>query len=342
MPDAHTNFAYSTVVAAPSPADTGTSLVVQTGDGAKFPTPPFNVTVWPVGDQPLTTNAEIVRVTAISVDTFTITRTQEGTTARAILVGDQIAATITAKTLTDIETAIRKAANLKVGTDNAAAPANQVRITVDEATIFGTVLSSVDVTADITVSGVNGLDVGVRAASTWYAVYLIFNPVTNTVAGLLSANFTTPTLPTGYPKSRRVGSVRNDNANVFVPFRQVGDRARFLDLVGDANHQRILANGAAAAAFTTLTGSTFIPPKSLRAILAGIAISGTSGNVWLRPTGSGVPNGDILVGTGGAGLSTRSAHGEFDVSTGQQIDYRTDGSLTSIYIDVVGYLDPVL
>ena len=105
MPDAHKNFAYSTIATPPSPADTGTSLVVLAGDGAKFPTPPFNVTVWPTADQPLTTNAEIVRVTAISGDTFTIVRTQEGTTARAILVGDQIAATITVKTLTDIEAA---------------------------------------------------------------------------------------------------------------------------------------------------------------------------------------------------------------------------------------------
>jgi hypothetical protein len=103
MPDAHKNFAYSTIATAPSPADTGTSLVVQTGDAAKFPTPPFNATIWPYGDQPLTTNAEIVRVTAISGDTMTITRTQEGSTARLILVGDQIAATITAKTLTDAE-----------------------------------------------------------------------------------------------------------------------------------------------------------------------------------------------------------------------------------------------
>lgn len=103
MPDAHKNFAYSTVATAPSPDTTGTSLVVQTGEGGRFPTPPFNATVWPAGDQPLPANAEIVRVTAISVDTMTITRTQESTTARAIQVGDQIAATITAKTLQDVE-----------------------------------------------------------------------------------------------------------------------------------------------------------------------------------------------------------------------------------------------
>ncbi|MBI4092239.1 MAG: hypothetical protein HY427_03485 [Candidatus Levybacteria bacterium] len=112
MPDAHKNFAYSTVLTAPSPANTGTSLVVQSGDGTKFPTVPFNATVWPTGVQPLTTNAEIVRVTAISTDTFTITRAQESSTARSIVVGDQIAATITAKTLTDAEGATTALDNL--------------------------------------------------------------------------------------------------------------------------------------------------------------------------------------------------------------------------------------
>ncbi len=53
--------------------------------------------------QPTTANSEIVRVTAISTDTFTITRAQESTSARTIVVGDQIADTITVKTLTDVE-----------------------------------------------------------------------------------------------------------------------------------------------------------------------------------------------------------------------------------------------
>lgn len=104
--DAHKNFGYSTVATAPSPATTGTSLVVATGDGAKFPAAPFNATVWPAGTQPTDANAEIVRVTAITTDTLTITRAQEGSTARAIIVGDQIANTATAKVFTDIEAAI--------------------------------------------------------------------------------------------------------------------------------------------------------------------------------------------------------------------------------------------
>lgn len=103
MPDQHTNFAYSTVATAPSPASSGTSLVVAAGQGALFPTVPFNGTVWPTGAQPLTTNAEIVRVTAISTDTLTIVRQAEGTAARSIVVGDQIAATITVRTFDDVE-----------------------------------------------------------------------------------------------------------------------------------------------------------------------------------------------------------------------------------------------
>lgn len=106
MADAHKNFAYSTVATAPSPASSGTSLVVAAGEGALFPAVPFNVTVWPAGVQPLSTNAEIARVTAISTDTLTITRAQESSVARSVVAGDQIAATITNKTLTDIETSI--------------------------------------------------------------------------------------------------------------------------------------------------------------------------------------------------------------------------------------------
>ncbi len=104
--DAHNNFAYSTVLTAPSPAASGTELTLQAGAGALFPAAPFNCTVWPADAQPTDANAEIVRVTAIVGDVLTITREQEGTAARTILVGDQFAETITAKAFTDIEAAI--------------------------------------------------------------------------------------------------------------------------------------------------------------------------------------------------------------------------------------------
>jgi len=101
--DAHKNLAIATVATPPSPASSGTSLTVAAGLGARFPAAPFNATIWPATAIPDPANAEVVRVTAVTGDGLTITRAQEATTARAIVAGDLIAATITAKTLTDLE-----------------------------------------------------------------------------------------------------------------------------------------------------------------------------------------------------------------------------------------------
>lgn len=97
--DAFKNLSFTTVATAPSPAASGTSLDVAAGTGTRFPAVPFNATVWPANTMPDPTTAEIVRVTGIATDTLTITRTQEGTSARTIVAGDQIAATVTALTL---------------------------------------------------------------------------------------------------------------------------------------------------------------------------------------------------------------------------------------------------
>lgn len=108
IPDAHKNFAFSTVATAPSPATSGTSLVLASGEGARFPQPStdgaFNVVICPVGTQPSSANAEIARCTARSTDTLTITRTQEGTSARTVIVGDQVFLGPTSKWFSDIET----------------------------------------------------------------------------------------------------------------------------------------------------------------------------------------------------------------------------------------------
>jgi hypothetical protein len=116
MADLHKNFAYSLVATAPSPATTGTSLIVTAGQGALFPATPFQATIWITAAQPTTLNAEIVTVTAISTDTLTIIRNVEGSSARTVIIGDQIAATITTQTLNDVE------GELIPATDRAVAP----------------------------------------------------------------------------------------------------------------------------------------------------------------------------------------------------------------------------
>lgn len=104
--DSVKNFVYSTVLTAPDPAQSGTTLSVQVADGANFPDPAsvndYNLVVFPAGTQPTVANAEIVRVTAKSSNELTITREQESTSARNILVGDQVILAPTAKSIDDI------------------------------------------------------------------------------------------------------------------------------------------------------------------------------------------------------------------------------------------------
>jgi hypothetical protein len=89
------------------------SIVLSSGDGAKLPQPStdgaFNLVWWNVtdyadpADDP---NVEIVRVTARSTDTLTVTRAQEGTSGSTKNTGSKtykMALGITKKTIDDID-----------------------------------------------------------------------------------------------------------------------------------------------------------------------------------------------------------------------------------------------
>lgn len=76
------NFAKATIDGTIESTDT--SITVLSGHGARFPTVPFNAVLWNATDYPDPADdlvKEIVRVTAISTDTLTVTRAQEGTAA---------------------------------------------------------------------------------------------------------------------------------------------------------------------------------------------------------------------------------------------------------------------
>lgn len=117
--DQHSNFGGSLVVTAPVPPAAGLSLTVTAGTGIRFPTAPFNCTVCPGGVSADFTNAEIIRVTAVVGDTFTIVRAQEGTAAIAIAAGYQVLNVPSVKVFTDIESVIIQA--ISAGTTNVSA-----------------------------------------------------------------------------------------------------------------------------------------------------------------------------------------------------------------------------
>lgn len=84
--------------------------------------------------------------------------------------------------------------------------------------------TSVNLTADITVSGINGLDTG-SEANIWYYIWVIYNGTT--VASLLSASSTAPTMPSGYTYKALVGAVKNTSGD-FVNFKQSGKKYMYV------------------------------------------------------------------------------------------------------------------
>jgi hypothetical protein len=81
------DYATGTVLTAPSPATSGTSLALQTGEGALMPATPFYATVAPDNTLPTLPNAEKVQVTNVTGDTLTIVRARGDTTAKSIATG---------------------------------------------------------------------------------------------------------------------------------------------------------------------------------------------------------------------------------------------------------------
>lgn len=101
--------ARTTVATAPSPATSGTSMVVAAGDGARFPATPFFANVWPTGVAPTLANIETVQVTNVVTDTLTIARAQAGTSARTIVVTDQLAIPPAATVIVTVSATCRRA-----------------------------------------------------------------------------------------------------------------------------------------------------------------------------------------------------------------------------------------
>lgn len=144
------NFTYSTVAVAPSPATSGTSLTVSSGEGALFVAGRPAV-IYPSGEAPLSTNAEIVTVSNVVGDVLTIVREQESTSARTVIVGDQIAQVLTAAEYNALEADIAALESGKLDTTAQAADVNPAGTAI--AAALAAKLSTSGTAADVNPAG---------------------------------------------------------------------------------------------------------------------------------------------------------------------------------------------
>lgn len=112
---------------------------------------------------------------------------------------------------------------------------------------------SISVAPDLATSGANGLDTGAEANSTWYYLYVIYNPTTATTAGLWSLSSTSPTLPSGYTYYALASCGYNNGSGNIVSAYQRGNRYCWRGL------QNVL-NAGTASSSTAVSVATVVPP----------------------------------------------------------------------------------
>lgn len=230
--------------------------------------------------------------------------------------------------------------------NNGALPAAAVDVAADEVLLKDAnglpyLATSVLVTANIGTAGVNGLDTGALAAGTWYYIWVIYNPATNTLAALLSVSTTAPTMPAGYTFKARVGTVHagiiGGSTTDFMTFYQQEKDVFLIDTA-------VFAGKVGVTVWTAISGADLTAMQALVPPIAKQA-RGTAGNA--------TANGGIAIGADANGLAAvanaqfaaavsilgyQSAAGwQTPLKTAQTIYYMMNGTTNNWRLSVSGY-----
>ena len=198
--------------------------------------------------------------------------------------------------------------------------------------------STGSITVSMTVAGLNGLDTGAEAPSTWYYIWLIYNPSTLVYGGLISLSSTSPTMPAGYTKKRRVGVTYNNSSSNFRGWSKVTRTGRDRRYVYDEESftNCYIMSGGVATVFTTVSCVAWVPPISVVAMLAlYLESSNNSYYMSVRPLGSTIDPGHYVIYGRSNGVTT------YDVRTdsGQQIQYAVSNANATGSIIANGFVD---
>ena len=133
-------------------------------------------------------------------------------------------------------------------------------------------------------SGANGLDTGSLAASTWYYLYLIYNGTT--VAGLMSASSSAPTLPSGYTYSSLIGVALTDGSKNFVGLKAAGNDYQYVVGSNLSAVPQIASGNAGSTSIPTwvpLAVTSFVPPIASKIKLCIATYSPSGGQYIVAP-----------------------------------------------------------
>lgn len=134
-------------------------------------------------------------------------------------------------------------------------------------------------------TGLNALDTGAIAASTWYAIYMIADVQNRNATGFVaSTSATAPTMPFGYSNYRRIGWAKTDGSSHILAFYQTG-AGSVRSYQWDVSIS-VLAAGTSAT-FAAISLAAAMPLQVSPVILnASFTPNTAADTAQMRPTGS--------------------------------------------------------
>lgn len=219
--------------------------------------------------------------------------------------------------------------------NNSSNPTYQVDLDADDIVLEDSAgnqyrAENVNLTADISAgTGANKLDVGSEATSTWYYLWPIYNPTTDTLALLLSASPTAPTMPSGYTYKALAGAIYNDSGGDFISIVQTDNRVVMAPI-------EVLTNGTQGS-YTVVDLSPAIPvtAKTVRGWIDIAVPTISDGNPSLAANSNGF--GESNFAGHNASVGTQSFIWSFRINNlveTQAFYYRTSDALD---IDITGW-----
>jgi len=207
-----------------------------------------------------------------------------------------------------------------------------------------TMIKTTTITINPATNGANGLDTGSLANSTWYYTWVIAKSSDGTTAGLLSASSSSPTMPSGYDKKRRVGSVRTSgSATLYQQTTRAGQyNRRRVVWQEDVRNTFLVINGVDfSSGFTDVDMSSVCPATSRGIDLVLLVIQPSTGsNIRWDWREKGVTNQSLTIFYGFANITSNVVQQDLPLDSSQKGQiYQNFGSGNPLYAWPLGYYD---
>lgn len=208
-----------------------------------------------------------------------------------------------------------------------------------DSTLEFQVSTSATITIDAATNGLNGLDTGTFAASTVYAVFLVWDPVTaNTPGAMISTSYTAPLLPFGYSAFKLIGYATTDASVHFLKgYWTAGGISRRVFMY-DAPQATAITAGAATS-YTAIDLTTLVPLIDNQPVWINSAFTpnAASDTLKLQPQGA---TGDAVIITAQVAsvvVTTQSYLLSKIASSKPEIAYKVSAGTDAAAINVAGY-----